>query len=355
MLIEKLSRQVGLRAASFPLSRLAYSLGARVYSLASGDRSATLRRQINILRALEPVWQGASRYTEAYRSSTYSPRQIDCQSLIAPYDHFFLDVFGTFRKEQEVWPASGRFLRALQEQRKEVVIVSNTADFPPEHTQQQLQAAGLAIDLDRIVTSGQTLKALFRTERLVGKRVLCLGSAAGYAAEAGAEPVSKINSQYAAVVLSFLKKPLPPETVAIVADKVAAAGLPVILANADRLLPRLTGLQENQAFPLAAALAGNGRSRVIEAGKPALSIYEEALGRTTSRPKRILCVGDTLGTDIQGAVNFQAAYPEIRIDSLLVLSGTEKMLYQRPEQLASQLQRTGTFPTYILPQLALAG
>lgn len=57
---------------------------------------------------------------------------------------------------------------------------------------------------------------------------------------------------------------------------------------------------------------------VVEIGKPFLPAYEVIL-RELNNPGKILCVGDTLATDIQGAANLKDAGENV--SSLLVLTG----------------------------------
>lgn len=81
--------------------------------------------------------------------------------------------------------------------------------------------------------------------------------------------------------------------------------------------------------------------KVIEVGKPYLPAYEYIL-RELPNPGRILCVGDTLVTDILGAANLKNAGENA--SSLLILNGETSM---------DDLQNSYIQPDYILDSFGL--
>ncbi len=354
---DKAAREVGFYASYFPLAREFFRLGARVAGVVTGERKFVIRNQINVLRALSDVWHNLHRYEQAYPSPVLPSRIVDTKALLDAYDCFFIDIFGTCKDENGVWPEAGGVLRTLKRMGKHIVVISNSADFSPEETIKQLKTVGVHLNLDQIVMAGQMLRDVLFELGLRGAKVLCIGNEATqeYVRAAGAEPVTKISGSYQAILVSFLGSPLPPEDQARLERMVSKREIPIIQANMDMFLPCESGLVENKSFRLAKDLAKKGSNRIVEVGKPQPAIYEEAFRRlTTKQPGKILCIGDTLWTDIQGASRFQAAHPELHVDSLLVFSGTERKVHHSPAILEAYMNDFGIFPTYILPRLEIA-
>src|SRR3546814_274671 len=130
----------------------------------------------------------------------------------------------------------------------------------------------------------------------------------------------------------------------------AARDLPMVCANADRIVVR-GGRTEICAGTLAdhyEALGGKVRWH----GKPDASVYEAcfALPGVVDRD-RILCVGDSLRTDIKGANN-------LGIDSVLVTGGIHAVDFggadgaPDPERIAAAAAVAGVTPNYVATSFA---
>ena len=118
------------------------------------------------------------------------------------------------------------------------------------------------------------------------------------------------------------------------------SGTPIYCPNPDRRAFFGDELRYTAGFFAEKIIAMGGD--VIPVGKPSLDMYNFAAQLISPLPmdkKRILMIGDTLETDIQGAQDFN-------IDSLLVLSGIYGL--GNPSPPSSPLQ-----PTYLLPSLRI--
>lgn len=351
----KAARFISVQAAESPLTRRACSKIGDIYVRITQDPGAEIRKQANILRVLPDAWHGLRSYVQTYHTSPLFDRRVTMSHLIDAYDAFFVDIFGTCKDETAFWEGAAGALRAMVRRRKDVVIVSNTADFSVAKTLEQLRDAGVRLEERQVVTSGQLLKNVFTRKGILGEKVLCAGNdvTAEYVRMAGGVPETAISAGrdgHKAIVISLLAEPLPASEEKALGDLVSRNDIPIILANIDMFLPRYSGVVENLAFRLAQNLAKRGNPEVIEIGKPHSEIYEEALTRVVKKPKKILCIGDTLWTDIQGADNIRRLRPDATVDSLLLLSGTERKVHHNSEVFEAYMKSEGIFPTYLLPR-----
>lgn len=120
-----------------------------------------------------------------------------------------------------------------------------------------------------------------------------------------------------------------------------AQGLPMVCLNPDLEVVKQTG----ERFPCAGVLAQvyeRMGGKVTWFGKPYPQVYEQCFARLSPIPKsRILAVGDSLDTDIPGALN-------AGIDAMLVTGGILK------KHSAAEIEALckDCMPHYIAPRLA---
>jgi ribonucleotide monophosphatase NagD (HAD superfamily) len=337
-----ISREVG-RACSY--SRVAsalYNQAANLHGKLTADQRPLLREQINTARALDKVWDGSRKYDLAYPLSVIPSRTVEMRRLIDSHDHFLVDIFGTCKDENGFWEEAAGALRTMVRSGKKVLIVSNTADYSLKQNQEQLQDIGVELPLSRLGLKGAPV--LFYGNKVTAE----------YIEAAGGRPVGSLDHDFSAVVLSLLDTPLTGQDMAILRSKLLQRETPIILANSDMFLPRQAGLVENLALRLAKQLESKGMNQLIEVGKPDADIYEQAFRQLKARPgDKVLCIGDTLWTDIQGAKNFQEQHPELTINSLLVLSGTDRKVPHYKQMLMSYMDTINTYPTFLLPRLEI--
>jgi HAD superfamily hydrolase (TIGR01459 family) len=221
------------------------------------------------------------------------------------YDVLFCDVWGVIHNGREHFPAACEALRRFRGAGGEVVLVSN-APRPSGDVVPQLDALGVPRDAwSAFVTSGDATRALLADR------------APGPAWTIGPE---RDGALYAGLGLDFAG----PETAAFIActgpeddtretpedyrerlTLAAGRGLEMICANPDIVVRRGDSLIYcgGALAELYASLGG----QVIMAGKPHAAIYQLAMLEAKALlggpvdPRRVLCVGDGVITDVKGA------------------------------------------------------
>ncbi|MCX5750114.1 MAG: HAD hydrolase-like protein [Candidatus Saganbacteria bacterium] len=379
--VGRYGRKLGVDAALVPGGASLYRAAAAAYEVITGDHDQMVRRQANIARALPLAWNGLYRYEQVYPLDAAPFHTVDMNVLIDHYDVFFIDALGTYKDESPIWQGAIGALKAIQQRGKTFLIVSNTPDLSVEFIIDQFKGTGVVVTPDQVAMAGQIFGKVFEKFGLKGKTVFDIGNTASaeYLKQAGVKVERDPHADFDAIVISKVKHLLYAERRyaarltqirEVLREKVLGnPDLPVFLANADRALPFSIGFVENPAFSLAQYLV-QGTSRPVDpetgkkyivVGKPSIEIYEEALRRVSFLVpmgiRSVLCIGDTLWTDIQGANRLQLARPDLQVGSLLVLSGTEKKVNNMfsPRQLFKAMTETGIIPTAVLPRFALPG
>lgn len=224
--------------------------------------------------------------------------------LWASYTTYVVDVWGVlYDGFRMLMPA----LHALEETKRQghrVVLLSNST-----RTSQELEALwepeGLKKDLyDRFVTSGDYVRTVFQDWVLRwGNRVYVMGTSQHQASLKSAFDCQWVDH--------------PDET-----DFVVFASLPDLSVNATEpyvetlksflkqgcpalcINPDLYSMQGSEKRLCAGSLASayqNLGGDVVFAGKPYVPIYEYAVRDWCVDPRQVMCVGDSLRTDMAGA------------------------------------------------------
>ena len=218
----------------------------------------------------------------------------------------------------------------------------------PSSTAARYQGFGLAIDANRIITSGLLLKKYFAEHRLAGAKCAVLGTAdsAQYVEDAGGILVPPAYAFDVLVVAGQSGFPFI-ETIDTALSSLLQAldqrrNVHLLLPNPDLMFP--SGIQGfafgagSVASMFQSALRARYPSRTglefIGLGKPNAAIFGEALHRSGTR--NMVMIGDQLETDIKGARAFG-------LDAVWVNSeATTEALAALPNHLR---------PTYRLPSL----
>ena len=222
------------------------------------------------------------------------------------YDALLCDVWGVIHNGREAYAAACDALARFQKERGPVVLISN-APRPSAALHAQLQGFGVPREAwTAFVTSGDATRLLL-AERAPGP-VWPLGPARDAPLYEGLG-LSLVDDLEAAAFF-VCTGPLDEET-EVPEDYRARfrrgvqRGLDMICANPDRMVQK-----GDRLIYCAGALADLYQAlggRVLMAGKPHAPVYRCALealdgllGRTAD-PKRILCIGDGVSTDVAGA------------------------------------------------------
>ena len=227
--------------------------------------------------------------------------------LAAAYDGFILDLWGVLHDGQRAFPAAIDCLQRLRALGKHVVLLSN-APRREAVTAARNATIGLAPDLsDGIVTSGEEAwrHLVARDDAFhaaLGRRCLHIGGARDLSLREGlpydfVERVEQADFLLNSGSAGDDGRPAAEETLLRAA---AERELPMVCANPDRVVIA-GGRRELCAGSLAEFYEGLG-GKVAWHGKPFPGVYRRALeklGRVA--PQRVLCVGDSLLTDMGGA------------------------------------------------------
>ena len=278
-------------------------------------------------------------------------------ALAERYDAFVLDLWGVIHDGVSLYPGVVETLTQLADRGKEFVMLSNAPRRAPAIAESMLEMGMPARFCANIMSSGEaTWRALSQPETAFKGRCFHIGPARDENLFDGVD-VHRVPSAADADYIVNTGPWEDGETVqdyeSILQDG-ARADIPMICANPDLEVIR-GGRRIICAGALAARYEELGGS-VTYFGKPRPAIYDqcfEMLGVVDL--SRVLAVGDSLRTDIAGAV-------AVGMDSALVLAGIHgDEIGARPdgapnlERLNDACLKAGHMPTYALPSFIWAG
>ena len=254
------------------------------------------------------------------------PHEITIEGLIGQYSVLLLDAYGVLVNSSGALAGAAGLIDALNRTRKPYYLLTNDASKLPLTAANRFQGYGLAIEPDRIITSGGLLKNYFKTHGLRGARCAVLGpdDSAQYVIDAGGNVVSPANEFDVVVIGDEAGFPFV-ETVDTVLTELfhkvqRQESFHLVLPNPDLIYPKadrgygITSGSIALLFEAALRLRYPGRPNLSfdRLGKPNAEIFEEALVR--SGTVNMVMIGDQLETDIRGANAFG-------LDSVLVGTG----------------------------------
>ena len=245
-------------------------------------------------------------------------------SIADSYDAWLCDIWGVLHNGERPFVEADHACRTFREHGGSVVLISNSPR-PGDSVSQQLAQVGVSREsYDAIVTSGDT------TRHVLAERssdpLFHLGPDRDKPLLDGLE-LRLVDADGADFVLcSGLYDDLTetPEHYAELLSRLRARDLEMVCANPDIQVER-----GNRLIYCAGALADAYEKlggRVIYTGKPHAPIYEMAIGQIAQvkgrevAPDRILCIGDSLKTDITGAA--EAGMDVVFVASALHIEGT---------------------------------
>jgi len=279
-----------------------------------------------------------------------TPSLTTIRALLDRYDGVLLDAYGVLVDGSGLLPGAAALLAELDRRAVPFAIVTNDASRSSTTYAARFAGYGVAVDPERIVTSGSLLPAYFRERGLAGARTCVLGTAdsIGYVREGGGVPVA-LAPGMAIDALAICDNAGTPFVAGLelafsaVVRAVEAGRAPaLVLPNPDLIFPRGGGEYGFTAGAMALLIeAGLARKfpgrapRFDHLGKPAPHLFAEAMRRLGTT--RVVMIGDQLETDIAGA---QAA----GIDAALV-AGVSRW---EPRRMTGDGAAAGVAPTYLL-------
>jgi HAD superfamily hydrolase (TIGR01459 family) len=279
-----------------------------------------------------------------------SPQMLDSFATIAArYDAFVLDLWGVVHDGVAMYPQAGECLAQLKAAGKRVVFLSN-APRRARAVQAVLQRLGVPDDqYEAIYSSGEVAHGWLANGGLaeLGNACVFVGLEQDRPMMDGL-PLREVTDVEAANFVfctgydALFQDPaeLEPRL-----SQWAAAKLPMLCINPDITVVRQDGSTIYCAGHLATRYAALG-GRVQWVGKPHARVYDAVRAHFSGiAPERMLCVGDSLHTDIAGA---NAA----GLDSALITGGIHARELAAGETLNVLMTRDHATPSYVLPGFA---
>ena len=202
---------------------------------------------------------------------------------------------GVLNRGDQVMPGAADFMAGLARDGVPHVLLTNNARATPEAYAAKLRGFGIAVAPDRILTSGMV--AAEHLARSGTRSVAAIGPAALHAALADAGLQSSDRPD---VVVVGICDELSVADLGR-AVRLAGAGARVLVTNPDPVVPGPAGPEPEAGSVRAFLEAALGRT-VESVGKPHRLAFDLARDRLGVPAGRVVVVGDTLETDIAGAV-----------------------------------------------------
>jgi HAD superfamily hydrolase (TIGR01450 family) len=247
--------------------------------------------------------------------------------LAKAYDTALLDLDGVVYIGDDAVPGVISALnQAHDDYGMTLTCVTNNASRSSQRVAQHLQALGLQVTAEDVVTSAQAGAAELAKLVPQGSNVFVLGSKdlSREVEFVGLIPSHDVSQTYDAMIQGYW--PDMPFRILEFAASLLRTGVPWVATNMDMTIPTPTGVAPGNGTVITALGETVNRIPTLVAGKPETPLMQQSIDRTNA--KRPLVVGDRLDTDIHGANN-------VGIDSLLVLSGvtTIEEILQAPIEL----------------------
>lgn len=284
-----------------------------------------------------------------------SPRFISRLRDIAPgYDTILCDIWGVIHNGVRAFAPACEAMRAFRAGGGTVIFVTNA---PRPSTSVRAQVAELGVPeaaYDAILSSGDITRASVLAHR--GEPMFHLGPKRDLPIFAGLDPAFAALEDAHFIVCTglFDDEHETPEDYRGLLAQARARNLDLVCANPDIVAERGETL-----IYCAGSLAELYREmggHVIFAGKPFAPIYEDALrlaeatrGAPVER-RRVLAIGDSVRTDLEGANSFG-------IDCVFVSAGIHAAEFgardrPNPDDVARLLRKASRLPLAVTPQLA---
>jgi ribonucleotide monophosphatase NagD (HAD superfamily) len=228
--------------------------------------------------------------------------------LLARYDGFLVDAYGVLNDSTGALPGAASLVAAL---RKPWLLLTNDASRLPATIAARLTRFGVPVAAEQVCSSGTLIAPWFAANRLHGRPTTVLGTEESrvLVAAAGGAVVEPGAPTEIVVVADDAGYPFLETVEATInaCTRALDAGTPLrlLLPNPDLLYPRADGVGLTAgavAVLIETALERlrPGAPRFVGLGKPHAPIYDEA--RRRLGPGRLLAIGDSIDTDVAGAL-----------------------------------------------------
>ena len=237
------------------------------------------------------------------------------------YQGYFIDLDGTTYKGKKQIPAAGRFIKRLQDAKKEVLFVTNNSTRTPDFVAENLRENhNINVTAENIYTTAIATADYLQSIATVKSKIYVIGeSGLKLALEKRGFILTDDQPEYVVVGLDT----------SVTYEKLEKAvllirnGAKFIGTNADSNLPNERGMVPG-AGSIVKLVEYATQVKPVMIGKPEAIIMKMALERVKLPKERVIMVGDNYHTDIEAAIN-------VGMDSLLVYTGLS-----RPEEVIKE-------------------
>ena len=272
-------------------------------------------------------------------------REATVEDLMDRYRVLLLDAYGVLVHSSGAIDGARELIEALNRSGKPYYVLTNDASKLPATAAARYRGFGLAIEPERIITSGGLITGYFHAHGLSCAPAVVLGPAdsALYVELAGGR-VAPPGEPFDALVICDEEGFPFVETVdaalsALFRKLDRGEAVHLVLPNPDLIYPRADGgfgmTAGSVALVFEAALhlryPDRPDLRFVRLGKPHAAMFQEALSRSGTMD--MVMIGDQFETDIRGASEFGLA-------SALVAGGVTSRGFEK--------EGPGHRPTYLL-------
>lgn len=272
-----------------------------------------------------------------------TPRRVaDVGELAADFDLVALDAWGVLNLGETAIATAPAAVARLRAAGKRLVVLSNSGSRDAEISAARLRRLGFDFTAAEIITGLDLAPAALAVLALAPPVGFIAGAAAALPALTGGMlALGDDAAAYDRVSgIVFLSSGAWSEArQSLLAASLARRPRPLIVANPDIASPEPEGMAAEPGWYAHRIAAATGAHLVL-CGKPFPAIYERMRARHPDvAPERMLCVGDTLHTDILGG---RAA----GCRALLIEDG-----FMRGADALALAQESGIWPDFIAPRL----
>jgi HAD superfamily hydrolase (TIGR01459 family) len=232
------------------------------------------------------------------------PLYAGLHDIIHAYDYFLIDVWGVLYDGKTACPGAPEAMRCLKDNGKTVVLLSNSPKRAARLREKVITPIGVAPDTYKaLLTSGESAHIHIRTHH-AGRRVYTLMPNEPFTALDGLD-ITRVKDIGEADVIygSLVPRGAKIEDYDEVLRRALDRKIPFVCGNPDRIVG-YGGELVLCAGSLAETYENMG-GPVTWIGKPYRPVYGQAwemLGKPAK--SKILAIGDSIVTDIEGAHNF---------------------------------------------------
>ncbi len=219
------------------------------------------------------------------------------------YDYYIIDLWGVLHDGHEPYKGAKNALANLEKAGKKIILLSN-APRRASKAKETLENLGFTPDLYHLLlTSGEVTYHYVKAHPELGKKYYYIGPQKDLHLLDGLGLAQVHNASEAdfAVATGFEGFGSTFEEKKHQLDECLNYKLKLLVANPDKLVVKQTG-EEQICSGLMGDYYSKNSGQAIYFGKPHKNAYDECLEFFgTKDTKRILCIGDSLHTDIAGA------------------------------------------------------